>query len=62
MIKRVQKESSNLDIDFSDIEEGNTGDEISPLMMRKQTFEGLGMVDPQAKANMNKAVNALYKN
>ena len=48
-----------MDIDFSDIEEGNTVDEISPLM-RRQTME-LGM-DPQAKANINKAVTALYKN
>ena len=33
LIKRVQKESSNLDIEFTDIDEGNTTEEAqSPLI------------------------------
>ena len=63
LIKKVQKESSNLDIEFTDIEEGNTTEEVSPnqasIDKRRHTMH-VGN-DFQANANLKKAVQALHK-
>ena len=48
IMKRVQKESSNLDIEFSDVDEAQQMDECSPMPRRRkvpsQTQEGPGNV------------------
>ena len=35
-IRRVQKEASNLDIDFTEIDEAQMNDELSPLPNRRK--------------------------
>ena len=64
MIKRVQKESSNLDIEFTDIDEGNTTEEVQPmsspraiadLVDKRRHTVNIG-VDFAANSNLKKAV------
>ena len=62
LIKRVQKESSNLDIEFTDIEEGNTTEEVSPNAAAEKRRHTMHVGnDFLANANLKKAVHALHK-
>ena len=40
IIQHVHRENSNLDMEFTDIEEGNDTDEVSPLPSRKKDNPG----------------------
>lgn len=59
LIKQVQMESSNLDIEFTEIGEGDTTDEVSPSHeKRRHTTNAL---QPGTNAALKRAILALHK-